>query len=376
VSNTASEQNDITFNEWAFNIWTDSNDWCVQCDKKNNKLEFDDKTKTTRCTQCGYVETYEDTDWKILQAQRYVAYQYMPGKYFFNNLSVDAIFKKYLRELSHVDWSSWLIHDYVLARMRGDKAVQDKLRLAAKIATEKMSYDRKPWKTLFEKMDAPNAEIFFQVPQIIYEAAEKKFLEAAPKEELQSILQGYRAKLTSMYSYNRWKGDRVACWVTSEIIKMCDVDSESIEFYTELFGYDPFLEGFQEDIIAGKKSEINVKDLYIQWELRLADNYLKQSKAFVAVWAAYDALTAKLGIHADWPPTKVIPFDIQTVEKVAKLVGDPEMFRLYNLATDLAAIDAGKACWYAKNFIGKVKELLPKVTPIEQELAKSSAYIT
>ena len=106
MSNSASEQEDKTFNEWAFNIWTDSNDWCVQCDKKNNKLEFDDKTKTTRCTQCGHVETYEDIDWKILQAQRYVAYQYMPGKYFFNNLSVDAIFKKYLRELSHVDWSS------------------------------------------------------------------------------------------------------------------------------------------------------------------------------------------------------------------------------------------------------------------------------
>ena len=375
MSNTASEQEDITFNEWAFNVWTDSSDWCLKCDKKNNKLDFDDNTKTTRCIQCGNVETYDDTDWKILQAQRYVVYKYMPGKYFFNNLSVDAIFKKYLRELSHVDWSSWLIHDYMLARMRGDKVVQDKLREAAKMATEKMSYDRKPWKTLFERMDAPNAEIFQQVPQIIYDAAEKKFLEAATKEELPSILQGYRANLTSIYSYSRWKGDRVACWVSSEIAKMCDVDSYSTEFYDELFSYDPFLEGFLEDVLDGKKREIIVKDSYIQWELRLADNYLKQSKALVAVWAAYDALTAKLGIHADWPPTKVINFDIQTVEKVAKLVNDPELFRLYDLATDLDAVDPGKACWYAKHFIEKVKELLPKVTPVEQELAKSSAYI-
>ncbi len=376
MSNTASEQEDTTFNEWAFNVWTDSSDWCLKCDKKNNKLEFDDKTKTTQCIQCGNVETYDDIDWKILQTQRYVIYQYMPGKYFFNNLSADEIFKKYLRELSHVDWSSWLIHDYVLARLKEDKAVQDKLREAAKTAAEKMSYDRKPWKTLFEKMDAPNAEIFQQVPQIIYEAAEKKFLEAAPKEELPSILQGYRANLTSIYSYSRWKGDRVTCWVSSEIAKMCDVDSYSTEFYTELFSYDPFLEGFLEDVLVGKKREISVKDSYIQWELRLADNYLKQSKALVAVWAAYDSLTAKLGIHADWPPTKVINFDIQTVERVAKIVNDPELFRLYDLATDLDAIDAGKACWYAKHFIEKVKELLPKVTPIEQELAKPSAYIT
>jgi hypothetical protein len=215
-----------------------------------------------------------------------------------------------------------------------------------------------------------------QVPQIIYEAAEKKFLEAAPKEELQSILQGYRAKLTSMYSYSRWKGDRIACWVSSEIIKMCDVDDYSTEFYTELFSCDPFLEGFQEDVLAGKKRDFNLNNSYIQWELRLADSYLKQSKALGAVAAAYNALTAKLGIHADWPPTKVIHFDIQTVKKVAKLVGDPELFRLYDLATDLNSIDSAKACWYAKHFIEKVKALLPNVSSIEQELAKHSSYIT
>jgi|LSQX01.3.fsa_nt_gb hypothetical protein len=218
----------------------------------------------------------------------------MPGKYFFNNLSVDAIFKKYLRELSHVDWSSWLIHDYVLARMRGDKVVQEKLREVAKIAAEKMSYDRKPWKTLFEKMDAPNAEIFLQVPQIIYEAAEKKFIEVAPKEELQSTFQGYVENLNSIYSYSRWKKDSVACWVTSEIIKLCDIESSSIEFYTKCFGCDPVLEGFQDDILNGKNHEIDGKDSYIQWEIRLADNYLKESTAFLAVWAAYNALTAKL----------------------------------------------------------------------------------
>lgn len=34
MSNTASEQEDTTFNEWAFNVWTDSSDWCLKCDKK------------------------------------------------------------------------------------------------------------------------------------------------------------------------------------------------------------------------------------------------------------------------------------------------------------------------------------------------------
>jgi hypothetical protein len=299
----------------------------------------------------------------------------MPGKYFFNNLPTDAIFRKYIRELNHVDWSSWLIHDYVLARMRVDKDVQDKLREAAKLAVEKMSYDQKPWNTLFAKMDAQNPEILLQVPQIICEAAEKKFREVAPKEDLPALINGYVDTLASIYSYNRWKGDRVACWISSETIRLCETE-DLPQFLCECYACDPFLESFQEDALAGKKRELDVKDTYIEWQLKLADKFLKESKALVAVWDAYNALTAKLGINATWPPTKVIDFDSKTVESVTNLIGNPELFRLYDLATDLNSIDEAKACWYAKNFIERVKQMLPQLTSVEQELAKSSAYVS
>jgi hypothetical protein len=239
-----------------------------------------------------------------------------------------------------------------------------------------MSYDPQPWKTFFEKLDAPDPEIFFQVPQTIYEFGEKKFQELAPNEDIVSILEGYVTTLTSLYSYSRSKGDSVTCWISSEVIKLCDTDEYSVDFYTELFGCDPLLEGFQNDIVTGKKREINLKESYTQWQLNLADKFLHQSKALGAVQAAYDALTAKLGIHALWPPTKTISFDANTVKKVCEIVNDSELFRFYDLATDLNSIDTAKACYYAKHFIEKVKKMLPNLTPIEQELAKQFAYIS
>ncbi|MCL2360135.1 MAG: hypothetical protein FWC74_10375 [Candidatus Bathyarchaeota archaeon] len=370
------EQKDTTSEEWTYNLWTDHSDWCTKCKNKNNKLTFNDQTKTTTCTQCNHTQTYAEKDWKILQAKRYAIYQYTPGKYFFSNQTTEEIFQKYLREHNHNDWSSWIIHDYVLARMRDDKPVQDKLRDAAKLIVEKMNYDAKPWQTLFEKMDAQDSEIFLQVPQIIYEYAEKHLHKATTKENLTDTIQGYLSKLSSIYCYHRWKGDRVACWITSETIKLCGVESYTIEFYTELFACDPMLENFQNDALTGKKHEINISGSYIQWQLRLSDTYLKQSSALVAVQTAYEALGAKLGIHALWPPTKVLSFDIHTVKKVTQLFDDSELFRFYDLATDLNTIDPAKACYYAKLFSKKVKEILPGVTSIEQEQAKQMAYVT
>jgi hypothetical protein len=364
-------------NEWLFNVWTDSNDWCRHCSKEQNKLVFDDQTKTTHCVQCGHVQTYPDKVWKIMQAQRYVSYQYMPGQYHFANLPKEEIFQNYLREYNHNDWSSWLIHDYVLAKMKGDKPVQDKLLETAKLVVAKMGYDSTTWKLLFEKMNAKDHEIFHQVPQIIYEFVEKKFQEITPsKEAVTSMLESYVVTLTSVYSYSRWKGDRIACWVSSEIIKLCDTDDYSIGFYTKLFGCDPLLEGFQDDLIAKKKREINIKDTYIQWQLNLADNFLQQPSVLGATQAAYEALTAKLGIHALWPPTKVLPFDIKTVEKVTTLVNAPELLRFYTTALSLDGIDPAKACYYAKLFIDKIKKILPEITPLEQELKKQATYIT
>jgi hypothetical protein len=85
----------------------------------------------------------------------------MPGQYFFSNLSIEEIFQKYLREQTHLDWSSWLMHDYLLAKMKQDKPTQDKLLETAKLVVKKMSYDAKPWKALFEKMDANDPEILY-----------------------------------------------------------------------------------------------------------------------------------------------------------------------------------------------------------------------
>jgi len=376
MSNNISKQQDTVFDEWSFKVWSDRRDWCKHCSKERNKLVFDDQTKTTRCSQCGHVETYPEASWKVLQVKRYVSSQYMPGQYFFGQLSKEEIFQKYLRELNHNDWTSWLMHDYLLAQMRSDKTIQDKLLETAKLVVEKMNYDSTPWKSFFEKLDTPAPEIFYQVPQTIYEFVEKKLQETIPNEDFSSTLDGYVVTLTNMYCYSRSKGDRVTCWIINELIKFCDIDSESLEFYAEFFGCDPLLEGFQEDLLAGKQREINIKESYIQWELKLADRYLQQSSALVAVQSAYQALTAKLGIHALWPPTKVLPFDVNTVKKVSELVNDPELFRFYDLATDLDAIDIAKARYYAKQFIEKVKEMLPNVSPIEQETARQLAYIS
>ena len=368
-------EHENAINERTFDMWTDDRDWCVHCNKARNKLVFDDQTQTTRCVQCGHVETYTDTGWKSLQTKRHVITKHMPGQYFFSNLSIEEIFQKYLREQTHIDWSSWLMHDYLLAKMKQDKPTQNKLLETAKLVVKKMSYDAKPWKALFEKMDANDPEILYQVPQTIHEFTQKKLTETTKKENQQDVLEGYVLTLSGIYDYSRWKGDRVTCWIVSEIIQLCNLENPPID-YTKYFSCDPFLENFQEDILTGKKREFNLQETYILWELQLAESYLAEQNAFAATWSAYKALITKLGLHAIWPPTKTINFDITTVKKITQIVNDPELFRFYDLATDLAAIDDKKACYYATHFIKKVQELLPKVTSIEQELEKTTAYIT
>ncbi|MCL2288135.1 MAG: hypothetical protein FWC33_03000 [Candidatus Bathyarchaeota archaeon] len=370
------EQKDVTSEEWAFNIWTDSRDWCDQCNQKNNKLVFNNQTKTTTCTQCNHIQTFTDKDWEDLQTQRHVTYKYMPGKYFFHNLSTEEIFTKYLREHNHTDWTSFVIHDYILARMRNDKTIQEKLYAVSKLIVEKMNYDPKPWQTFFEKIDAKTPEIFHQVPQILYEYAEKKLQENTTKENLPNLIQSYRSKLSSLYCYNRWKGDRIACWITSETIKLCNIDDYLAAFYHRLFSCDPLLDNFQNDMLTEKKKTVNTKESYIQWQLRQADTYLNRSSSLGAVQSAYEALGTKLGVHDIWPPNKVLPFDVNTVEKISQLFNDPELFRLYNLVIALDVADPAKARYYANLFIEKVKKMLPNVTSIEQEQAKQAAYIT
>jgi len=95
----------------------------------------------------------------------------------------------------------------------------------------------------------------------------------------------------------------------------------------------------------------------------------------VAVEATYCAIGAKLGIHEIWPSTKKLPFDIHTVKKVTTLLNKPELFRFYDLATDLDGVDSAKACYYARLFVEEVKKILPEITSIEQEHAKQNAYI-
>ncbi|MCL2135740.1 MAG: hypothetical protein FWH37_09405 [Candidatus Bathyarchaeota archaeon] len=289
--NNMFEVEDKITDEWTFKIWSDCEDWCSHCSEEKNKLLFDDQTKTAKCTKCGHVETYDESNWNFIQAKRYVAAKYIPGKYLFNEFSKEILFQKYLRELNHNDWTSWLIHDYVLAKMRNDKTIQVKLLETAKLIVEKMNYSIKPWKTLFEKMDASDPEMFYQVPQILYEFAKRKLYETTSKEDHNAIMRSYLTILTSTYCYSRWNGDRVTCWVVSEIIQLCDLESETIEFYNDLFSCDPLLEDFQDDLITGKKREINITDSYIKWQLNLADKFLHQSKALGAVQVAYDALT-------------------------------------------------------------------------------------
>jgi hypothetical protein len=129
-------------------------------------------------------------------------------------------------------------------------------------------------------------------------------------------------------------------------------------------------------MLTEKKREINIKESYIQWQLRQADTYLNRSSAFGAIQSAYETLGTKLGVHDIWPPNKVLSFDINTVEKISQLFNDPELFRLYNLVLALDVADPTKARYYANLFIEKVKKMLPNVTSIEQEQAKQAAYVT
>ena len=65
--------------------------------------------------------------------------------------------------------------------------------------------------------------------KILYEMVEKKkFQEVTPKEKIQDEFKYYSDILANAYSYNRWKGDRVACWVTREVDRICNEENDVI----------------------------------------------------------------------------------------------------------------------------------------------------
>jgi len=83
----------ITEEKRNYNLWFYSDDWCINCVGENNKLQVDEQTRTIRCPKCGYTQVFEETAWKSRQANRYVIYKYMPGQYFFKNLSMEEILR-------------------------------------------------------------------------------------------------------------------------------------------------------------------------------------------------------------------------------------------------------------------------------------------
>ena len=103
--------------EW---VYRDDMCWRAECYHLKTQVVYDEKTRTRKCPRCGEIEKYSEEEWKDLQSLRGMLYDYMPGKYLFKDLSSEQISDFFLRKIDKREWTLYLAHDYVLAKMRRD----------------------------------------------------------------------------------------------------------------------------------------------------------------------------------------------------------------------------------------------------------------
>jgi len=370
-----------------------------KCYGLNVRLVEDEKTRTVRCPRCGCVRTFDEDEWKERQALKHVLYRYMPGKYFFRDLPAEGVFRMYMREVSHEDWV-WLVgHDYELAKIRGDEATQRRIRDAVKLLVEKMDYNPEFWFDFLAMFDEMSLQKMLHVPLTIVTMAKKKFMEIYGSEEralsrLHLPLGGYTDTLHDIYYYHRWRGDRAACWVTREVMRIIHAEhhgKKDSEYHTGRLDLeiDPFLDGFEEDVINGKERKFDLREITVQWHLREAEAWLTgyRKEGTDVYWGknargvidyGFRALAARLGYNTLYPVDRrfsALDSESPDVARVVEDIGDRELLELYRAVEEYCPnYDWQEPLSLAEKFLKKVKKILVNLQPKEGE--EKVAYIS
>jgi len=376
--------------EW---IWRYDQCWNAGCN--DAKLIYDEKTRTIKCLKCGEARTLSEEEWNDLQTLRKMLYEYMPGQYLFKNLSSEEVASQFLRKLEKMRWIYYVAHDYVLAKLKLDLDTESRMKEAVRLMSLKMDYDEEECMTMFPMIDDLEKScdhipyMMFDISKEIFRVEGWRRHEDETLNEAREWLQygtkegelwhrewlswfNYEEALRRMYFIFRANWDRVACWITRELLRKVNyMIYGDRETFLDI-EMDPFLDGLIEDVLNGREDIRNLQELTVQWYIDLAKEEISNKDYWPTSESADDAVLA-LATRLGWKTVPPPILRLDYVQEIAEKLMDPEIPRLYEMATDLYGLTDEERIEAARTLVARVEGTLT-VLPSNSEKEKLARY--
>jgi len=350
------------------------------------------------CPKCGRKEEVPPHIWERMMLVGDVLCKYPPGQYLFRGKSLDEIVDLYLRELPEQEWFGWIMHDYVVAKFRHDEEKQRFYKEVVREMARRMDYSEKWALGAFEKFEDVRKSADYAAWKIydiakqrlkvdgwrrnedetVHDAPYKRILtkeESLKNDEEFDRWDAYLRGLIDIYNDYWWRKDRVGCWLTRTTYKYVHREIYGT-FDAGWYDLDPLLDD-EEAIIEGREETRDIIDLYVEDQLRTAEEMYRKRNAGVAESIsrlAVLALAAKLGFDVRDPDiilSESTKWDF--IKEVSEKAGDPEILELYKKSD--ASWPTEENYEAARRLLTKVEGMV-KVLPSRKTVERANTYVS
>jgi len=373
-------------------------DWeWLKCDTCRSRMRLDHARRMKICPKCGDEEEVPPHIWERMMLVWDVLRKYPPGQYLFRGKSLDEIVYLYLRELPEKEWFEWIMHDYVLAKFRHDEEKQKFYKEVVKEMARRMGYSQK-WALGAFKMFEDIRKSADYAAWKIYNIAKQKLkvegwrrsedetVHDAPKKRILTDEEDkknseefkrwdeYWHGLMDIYNDYWWRKDRVGCWLTRTVYAYVHREIYGT-FDAGWYENDPLLDD-EEAIIEGREETRDIIDLYVEDQLRVAEETYRRDKTDTETIAVMSilVLAAKLGYDVR-DASAVMPtyHELEFAKEISEKIGDPEIFELFKKA--FVPMPKEENIEAARRLLTKIEGMV-KVMPSRKTIERANTYIS
>jgi hypothetical protein len=395
----------------------------VWCDGCGVEMVYDEGDGMLHCPKCDYVAYAFEADIEDLVERdihkpvREALQRYKPGEFLFKGITAEEIADLFRKKTDKYAWTSMVAHDYLLAKLRKKGYVLSKMKEAMRLAALKTDHDLNQCLSLFPMLESDLKKWSALIPQTLFKLIRESLkVDGWRTREDETIHEGnairflnlspsdagdlYRTedqrwweleyKTHQMYFVARKRGDRVSCWVIKNLLR----HGVNYEHFgnTESTGYipidvDPYPDNLIEDFLNGRDEDVDIQATTVQLHLNAVEYYKGELGKCLAK-GDYDvvanpcsdmaeeavfAVATQLGWETLNPSVRARNYAKELSEKL----GDPEINRLYEVATDFDLEDYEEQVEATKTLVDRLKGVLSALQPASHDAEKKfSRYIS
>jgi len=351
-------------------------DWSwMKCYHCRSRMRLDHANRMKICPKCGDKEEVPPHIWKRMMLVGDVLHRYPPGQYLFRGKSLDEIVDLYLRELPEQEWFGWIMHDYVVAKFRHDEEKQRFYKEVVREMARRMDYSEKWALGAFEKFEDITKSADYAAWKIYDIAKQRLKVDGWRRSEDETVHDTPRQRILikeedvkRSEEFNRWD----AYWRG-----LIDIVHREIygTFDAGWYDLDPLLDD-EEAIIEGREETRDIIDLYVEDQLRTAEEMYRKRNATAEGISrlAVLALAAKLGFDVRDPHiilSESTKWDF--IKEVSEKAGDPEILELYKKSD--ASWPTEENYEAARRLLMKVEGMV-KVLPSRKTVERANTYVS